>query len=339
MSSTTSIDGQEAPHQELTRSRTRFGDPVFKGISTVSGWSILAILAAVAFFLVWLALPALTAPPSSTEGLTFKEKLQYGGDKNFWQYVLPYAFGTVWSSILAMMFAVPVAIGIALFISHYAPRKLAVGLGYIVDLLAAVPSVVFGLWGIQVFAPMTVPLYSWLNETFGHLPVLRWVFGADASATGRSILTAALVLAIMILPIITALTREVFLQTPTLHEEASLALGATQWEMIRQAVFPFGIAGIVSACMLGLGRALGETMAVAMVLSGSDHFSFQLLTSNSDITTNTIAASIAQNRAEAHDLGLNQLIASGLVLFVITLAVNMTARAILARRKEFSGAN
>ena len=152
-------------------------------------------------------------------------------------------------------------------------------------------------------------------------------------------LTASLVLAVMVLPIITALTREVFLQTPRLHEEASLALGATRWEMIKQAVFPFGVAGIVSACMLGLGRALGETMAVAMVLSGGNNISFQLLTSNSSTIPKTIAAMIAQQRAEAHDLGLNQLIAAGLVLFAITLVVNMTARAILSRRKEFSGAN
>lgn len=339
MSSTDSLDQPVEAHKELQNTRKRFGDPLFKGISTVSGFSILAILAAVAFFLIALALPALSAPPNSTPDLTLAEKLQYGGENAFWQWVAPYAFGTVWSAIIAMLFAVPVSVGIALFISHYAPRKLATGLGYIIDLLAAVPSVVFGLWGIQVFSPMTVPLYKWLNETFGTVPVLRWIFGEQASATGRTMLTASLVLAVMVLPIITALTREVFLQTPRLHEEASLALGATRWEMIKQAVFPFGVAGIVSACMLGLGRALGETMAVAMVLSGGNNISFQLLTSNSSTIPKTIAAMIAQQRAEAHDLGLNQLIAAGLVLFAITLVVNMTARAILSRRKEFSGAN
>lgn len=336
---TTDTGTREVTAEGLARSRKRYGDAVFKSIATTSGISILVILAAVALFLIALALPALNAPPASTPDVPINEKLQFGRDATFWEYVAPFAFGTVWSAILAMCFAIPVAVGIALFISHYAPRKLAIGLGYVVDLLAAVPSVVFGLWGIQVFSPMVVPLYQWLHDTFGTWPVLRIFFGEQPSATGRTILTASLVLAVMVLPIITALSREVFLQTPRLHEEASLALGATRWEMIRQAVLPFGTAGIVSACMLGLGRALGETMAVAMVLSGGNNISFQLLTSNSSITPNTIAASIAQGRAEAHDLGLNQLIASGLVLFAITLVVNMTARAILARRKEFSGAN
>ena len=329
---TTEATGSDATSHDLRRSSKRFGDSLFKGISTTSGTLILAILAAVAVFLVMLSMPALTTP---------YEKLQFQPDENgsFWTYVAPYAFGTVWVAILAMVFAVPVAIGIALFISHYAPRKLATGLGYIIDLLSAVPSVVFGLWGADAFSKMTVPLYAWLNKTFGDVVVLRQFFGEDASPTGRTVLTASLVLAVMVLPIITALSREVFLQTPRLHEEASLALGATRWEMIRQAVLPFGTPGIVSACMLGLGRALGETMAVAMVLSGGRSFSLQLVTSNSQQTPNTIAANIALSRAEAHDIGLNQLIATGLILFVITLIVNMTARAILARRKEFSGAN
>jgi ABC-type phosphate transport system permease subunit len=135
--------------------------------------------------------------------------------------------------------AVPVSIGIALFISHYAPRRLASGLGYVIDLLAAVPSVVFGLWGANVLAPAVLPLYTWLTENLGWIPF----FAPPASGTGRTILTAAIVLAVMVLPIITALSREVFLQTPVLHEEAALALGATRWEMIRTAVLPFGQAG------------------------------------------------------------------------------------------------
>ena len=166
----------------------------------------------------------------------------------------------------------------------------------------------------------------------GWLPI----FQGPASATGKTILTAGIVLSVMVLPIITSLSREIFLQTPKLHEEAALALGATRWEMIKMSVLPFARPGIISACMLGLGRALGETMAVAMVLSGSEVISIQLLTSQNP---NTIAANIAQSFPEAHDIGRNQLIATGLVLFIITLAVNMTARWIINRRKEFSGAN
>src|SRR5690606_39034136 len=197
-------------------------------------------------------------------------------DGNFWDYVAPLAFGTVWAAALALLMAVPLSVAVALFISHYAPRKLSQSLGYIVDLLAAVPSVVFGLWGILVLAPAVQPIYSWLVENAGWFPL----FAGPVSATGRTILTAAIVLAVMILPIMTAICREVFLQTPVLHEEAALALGATRWEMIRTAVLPFGRSGIISAGVLGLGRALGETMAVAMVLSATPGLvSFALLQS------------------------------------------------------------
>ena len=274
----------------------------------------------VASFLVLQGVPALTAPV---------EDLPYGA---FPSFVVPLVFGTVWVAFLALLMGVPVAVAIALFISHYAPRRLAAGLGYVIDLLAAVPSVVYGLWGIGVLAPALQPSFVWLTERLGFIPL----FAGPASGTGRTIFTVAVVLAVMILPIVTALSREVFLQTPRLHEEAALALGATRWEMIKMAVFPFARPGVVSASMLGLGRALGETMAVAMVLSPSAIISFALLQSQNP---STIAANIALSFPEAYGLGVNQLIATGLVLFVITLAVNMVARGIINSRKEFSGAN
>lgn len=304
------------------KAKQRPGDRIFSTATVVAGSLILVVLAAVAIFLVAQSLPAFVAESSD-----FK-----GGADNFWQYVGPLAFGTVWAALLALIMAVPVAIGIALFISHYAPRKIAQGLGYVIDLLAAVPSVVFGLWGITVLAPAVQPIYSSLVEWFGWFPL----FAGPVSDTGRTILTVAIVLAVMILPIITALCREVFLQTPRLHEEAALALGATRWEMIKMAVLPFGRPGIISASMLGLGRALGETMAVAMVLSPFAVISFALLQSQNP---STIAANIALNFPEAHGVGVNILIATGLILFVITLAVNMVARFIINRRKAFSGAN
>jgi phosphate transport system permease protein len=304
------------------KAKQRPGDRVFSTASVVSGSLILAVLAAVALFLLVESLPAFVAPADAFAGET----------KNFWEYVGPLVFGTVWSAILALVMAVPVAIGIALFISHFAPRKLAQGLGYLIDLLAAVPSVVFGLWGITVLAPMVRPFYVTLTEWFGWLPL----FEGPVSGTGRTILTVAIVLAVMILPIITAICREIFLQTPLLHEEAALALGATRWEMISMAVLPFGRPGIISASMLGLGRALGETMAVAMVLSPSPQYIFQLLTSQNPTT---IAANIALNFPEAHGVGVNILLATGLILFVVTLVVNMIARVIINSRKAFSGAN
>ena len=312
------IDVQE-PAQ--VKAPSRRGDKVFSTSSLVAGSLILAVLAAVAIFLIAQSIPAFVADPSKV-----------GKVEGFWAYVVPLVFGTVWAAALALLIAVPFAIGIALFISHFAPRKLAQGLGYVIDLLAAVPSVVFGLWGITVLAPAVQPFYTWLVDNLGWFPL----FAGPVSGTGRSILTVAIVLAVMILPIITAITREIFLQTPRLHEEAALAVGATRWEMIQTAVLPFARPGIISATMLGLGRALGETMAVAMVLSPSVIISFALLQSQNPTT---IAANIALNFPEAHDLGVNVLIATGLILFLITLLVNSLARMVINRRKDFSGAN
>jgi phosphate transport system permease protein len=187
-----------------------------------------------------------------------------------------------------------------------------------------VPSVVYGLWGIGYLGPKLVPLYEWLDAHAGFIPL----FKGPASTTGRTILTSGIVLAIMCLPIITAITREIFSQTPRLNEEAALALGATRWEMVRLAVLPYGRSGIVSATMLGLGRALGETMAVAMVLSASGVVTFNLISSTNP---STIAANIALTFSDATGLQRNALIASGLVLFVITFAVNFAARAVVAR--------
>jgi phosphate transport system permease protein len=304
------------------RAKLRLGDRVFSGSTVTAGVIILIALAAVAVFLIAQSIPALTADPAELKG----------SPSSFWAFVAPLAFGTVWAAFLALLMALPISIGIALFISHYAPRRVAQGLGYIIDLLAAVPSVVFGLWGIKVLAPAVTPLYNWLVDNLGWFPL----FSEPVSGTGRTILTVAIVLAVMIIPIITAVTREVFLQTPRLHEEAALALGATRWEMIQMAVLPFGRPGMISAAMLGLGRALGETMVVAMVLSPALVVSFVLTGSQNP---STIAGNIALNFPEAHGVGVNALIATGLILFIITLIINSIARVVINRRKAFSGAN
>ena len=305
-----------------TPARQRPGDRWFSAAALFAGSMILVTLAAVAIFLIAQSIPGLTATAETASILS----------TSFWDYVWPLAFGTVWASLLALIMAVPLSICVALFISHYAPRRLANGLGYLVDLLAAVPSVVFGLWGIGVLAPAVQPGYTWLVENLGWFPL----FAEPVSSTGRTIFTAAMVLAVMIVPIITAICREIFLQTPRLHEEAALALGATRWEMVRMAVFPFGRSGIVSASMLGLGRALGETMAVAMVLSATGVVTFALFTPNNP---STIPANIALAFPEAYGDNINVLIATGLILFVVTFAVNAVARWVVNRRKEFSGAN
>ncbi|GGF46452.1 phosphate transport system permease protein [Microbacterium sorbitolivorans] len=327
MSTTEKAPARQAPPEGSIKAKKRPGDLAFSGSSLGAGIIILIVLAATAVFLVVQSIPAIAGDADTNPIL---------GGENFWSYALPFLFGTLWSALLALAIASPIAIGIALFISHYAPRRLAAVLGYIIDLLAAVPSVVFGLWGALFFSGFLQPFFATLTDTIGTWPILNLFFSGPVSATGRTVLTAALVLSVMILPIMTAICREVFLQTPKLHEEAALALGATRWEMIRMAVLPFARGGMVSGAMLGLGRALGETMAVTMVLSGSPIVAFQLLQSGNP---QSIAANIALHFPEAFDTGVNTLIATGLILFIVTFAVNAVARWIVNRRAEFSGAN
>jgi phosphate transport system permease protein len=302
-----------------SRSVRRLGDRLFSGGATAAGILILAVLAGVAVFLIVQSIPALNASSADLPG-----------HKSLVAYIWPLLFGTLLAAIIALLVATPLAIGIALFITYYAPRRMAQALGYVVDLLAAIPSIVFGFWGIAWLAPKLVPFYEWLAEHASWLPF----FAGPASPTGRTMLTAGLVLAVMILPIISAISREVFGQAPGLHREAALALGATRWEMIRMTVLPYGRSGVIGGAMLGLGRALGETLAVAIVLSVSaGTVTFDLISSTNP---STIAANIALNFPEASGLTVNVLIASGLALFVITFAVNFFARAIVNRRAEFS---
>ncbi|ALE04302.1 phosphate ABC transporter permease (plasmid) [Arthrobacter sp. ERGS1:01] len=297
----------------------RAGDKVFSGAALGAGVLILVVLFSVALFLFVQALPAFSANPADVTG-----------GNGFFPYILPIVIGTLIAAAIALVIATPIGVAVALFISHYAPRKLAHGLGYLVDLLAAIPSVVYGAWGATFLASQLKEPYQWLADNLGWIPI----FAGPASATAKTMLTAGIVLAVMVLPIIASLSREIFMQAPMLHQEAALALGATRWEMIRMAVLPFARGGIISAVMLGLGRALGETMAVALVLSSGPLIGSLIRSGNQ-----TVAAEIALNFPEAFGLRLNELIAAGLVLFFITLVVNVVARWIISRHKEFSGAN
>jgi len=331
----TITDKRETPEVPLTAHSSSLANSSFTWLSTFAASLILVLLAAVATFLIVEAWPALT-----DGGAILAEKVSWikpDVGESLIQVMGYLVFGTILISAIALLIAAPLSIGIALFISHYAPRKLASGLGYLIDLLAAIPSVVYGLWGAIVLVPVLQPFYAWLGAHFGWIPL----FAPDpltgvVSPTGRVALSAGIVLAIMIIPIITAVTREVFLQTPKLHEEAALAMGATRWEMIRMAVFPFGRSGMIGATMLGLGRALGETMAVYMILSVGLSYSFNIVQSGEH---NTIASYIAGQFPEANSYGVSALIAMGLALFLITLLVNSLARWIVSRRSEFSGAN
>jgi phosphate transport system permease protein len=308
----------EPPQQRTVR---RPGDRIFAGGAKGSGIFILLVLAGVAAFLISEAIPAFTAPAEDIpdgEGLA--------------NYIGPLILGTLLGAVIALLVATPLAVGIALYVTYYAPKRIASVMGYVIDLLAAIPSVVYGFWGLAVLAPTLVPFHVWAADNLSWIPF----FAGPASTSGRTMLTVGLVLAVMILPIISAIAREVFGQAPALHREAALALGATRWEMIKMAVLPYGKSGVIAGAMLGLGRALGETMAVAIILSGGAGATVNLI-SNSN--PSTIASNIALRFPEATGIGVNTLIASGLVLFVITLAVNMIARWIVNRRADFSGAN
>ncbi len=307
-------------HSTGMKRRTRPGDAVFASLSVGSGFIIFLTLAAVFLFLLAQSWDAIKASTEVAGG---------AGQFSLLEFVGPLVYGTVLAAVLALAMAVPVAVGIALFISHYAPRALATPIGYVVDLLAAVPSVVFGLWGGVWLVPKLEPAFRFLHESiFTRFIPLFGGTEQEVSSPMRNIFAAAVVLAVMILPIITAVSREVFLQTPRLDEEAALALGATRFEMIRMVVLPFGRSGVVSASMLGLGRALGETMAVLMVMAPGLTYSLHILAVGQH---STIAAYIASQNAESTGIDMSKLIFAGLVLFVITFIINAIARGIVSR--------
>jgi phosphate transport system permease protein len=294
---------------------------VFQWSTTAGGLLVLVLLAAISAFLVARAIPALT-----TDRGSFLTTRQWDPDGSQVFGIAALAFGTVVSSVMALALALPVAVGTAVFITHYASRRIATPLAYLVDLLAAVPSVVYGLWGYFFLLPHLVPVQRALSATMGWIPLFANPDG-QASIFSKSVFGASVVLAIMIVPIISAVSREVIAQADPGHREAALALGATRWETIRIAVLAPSRPGLISAAMLGLGRALGETIAVAIVIGSSFGISWHILVPGG----NTIAANIANRFGEAGATGRSALIASGLVLFLLTLVVNVVARIVIAR--------
>ena len=313
------------PAPRAGRVKERLSERAFRLTTFSAANVVLIILVAITVFLLQRAIPAIAADSTSF----LKTKDWYPDDVPPVFGIAALVYGTLMTSILAVLMAVPVAVGVALSVTQYLPKRVAQPIAYVVDLLAAVPSVVYGLWGLIYLVPAIIPLSQWLSTYFGWIPFFK-----SDGIFGKSIFTASVVLAIMILPIIAAITRETFTQAPIENKEAAYALGATRWEMIRLAVIPYGTPGLISATLLGFGRAMGETIAVALVLSANYQISAHLLTPGG----NTIAANIANTFGDAGTVGQGALIASGLVLFVITLIVNFTARAIIGRRKEFRAA-
>lgn len=306
------------------RGTGRAGDRAFAALTTGSGLAIVALVALVGGFLVVKAVPSLLNDQASF--LTSRVWEPAGDPPRFG--IAAMLWTTVLSSVVAMTLAVPVAVAVALFITQYAPARLATPVAYLVDLLAAVPSIIFGLWGIQVLAPKLGPVRDVIESAFG------WFFlFAPTGTSAGNVFTASVVLAIMILPIITAISREVFRQVPRANVEAALALGATRWETIRLTVLPFGRPGVIAAAMLGLGRALGETIAVTIILSApNSRAPFDL---SVFFGGETFASKIANSAAEFDTpQKTGAYIAAGLVLFVVTFAVNAVARLVVARRTE-----
>jgi phosphate transport system permease protein len=304
----------------------RAGDRVFSGAATTSGLIVIGLVTLIGVFLIAQAVPALTKDQANF--LTSREWSPGGDQPRFG--ILEFLWTTVASSVIAMVIAVPVGVGVALFITQYAPRWLRRPAANLVDLLAAVPSIVYGLWGLLTFRAIVRPFEQFLQERFGWFPLF-----AATPISGGTIFFIGIVLAIMILPIVTALSREVFDQTPAAHKEGALALGATHWEMIRTAVLPFGKPGVISASMLALGRALGETIAVTFLVSalaGGTAWTWSLFNGGE-----TFASKIANNAAEfSNPSKTGAYIAAGLVLFVLTFVVNSIARVVIERRKAFT---
>lgn len=298
------------------------GDRMFRGLSEGSGVLIVVLIGAIGVFLLWRALPALSRNQENF--------FSYGGawateDTSAMRFgILDLLQVTVFVSLFALVLAMPVALGVAIFLTQYAPDRLSAPLSYLVDLLAAVPSIIYGVWGLYVLAPRLQPVATWLNHSLGHC--FLFASGNTTVGGGGTIFTAGIVLAVMILPIITAVTREVFVQTPHDQIEAALALGATRWEVVKTTVLPFGRSGYISGAMLGLGRALGETMAMLIILRGTqDAFGWSIFDGGA-----TFASKIAGAASEFTDqYKAGAYIAAGLVLFVLTFVVDALARAVL----------
>ncbi|MGB8387916.1 phosphate ABC transporter permease subunit PstC [Mycobacterium sp.] len=298
----------------------RRGDRLFKLVASAAGSTIVLAILMIALFLLIRAIPALRANhanffTSAEFSTTEPGRLAFGIRDLF--------MVTVLSSITALVLAVPIAVGIAVFLTQYAPKRLARPFGAMVDLLAAVPSIIFGLWGIFVLAPKLEPVAAFLNSNLGWLFLFKQ--GNVSLAGGGTIFTAGMVLSVMVLPIITSVSREVFRQTPHIQMEAAQALGATKWEVVRMTVLPFGRSGVVAASMLGLGRALGETVAVLIILRSAAHPGDWSLFDGGY----TFASKIASAAAEfSEPLPTGAYISAGFALFVLTFIVNALARAI-----------
>jgi phosphate transport system permease protein len=310
----------------IIRSRSAAADRVFNLATAGAAWLVLILLGATAASMAWGGRLAF-----ETFGLGFITSTDWDAVGGKFGALVP-IYGTIVTSIIALVIAVPVSLGIALFLTDIAPRSIRGPIGIAVELLAAIPSIIYGMWGLFVFAPfMAMHVDPWLNDTLGPLPIIGAIF--TGPPIGIGMLTAGIVLGIMVIPFIAAVARDVFNAVPPPLKESAVALGSTRWEVLSRVTLPYARSAIIGAIFLGLGRALGETMAVTFVLGNAHDLSISLL-----MPSNSIAAAIANEFTEADaELYRSSLIALAFLLFVVTFIVLSAAKLLLLRINRAHG--
>jgi phosphate transport system permease protein len=308
--------------------RPSAGDKIFRAILRASGWSVFVITGMILLFLILRASKAFSF--MGFRFLTTQNWIIYNSQHFGVAAILPLG---ILIALIAMLIAVPAGIAIALYISEYSPLGLRKPLIAVIDLMAAIPSIIFGVWGLLFLEPRILGFDSWLGRHLGWIPAFNFRLATStASNYATSTFIAGIVVSLMVIPIVTSLSRQVFSQAPQGEREGAYALGATRWGMIRTVVLPFGRGGVIGACMLGLGRALGETIAVTLIVSASFRFNFHVLETGG----NSIASTIANeyNGMSAGSMGLSALMAAGLVLFGMTLVVNTLGAIVIGRSRS-----
>jgi phosphate transport system permease protein len=319
--STAVVEQKQTPQPRVITTEPRFTDKVFRSVVTSGGLIAGLLLGLIGFFLIYNGFEAIrSAGLSFLTGFDWVDPVPENGQAAAYG-VGAMLYGTMVTGILAMLMGVPVAVGTALFLSYYAPEWIKRPMVVVVDVMAAIPSIVYGLWGYFVLMPHAEYWAKLIHKYLGFIPF----FDMPAPVFTRSPFIAGLVLAIMIIPIVTAVSREVFAQTPLERIQAAYALGATKWSMIKAVVFPYGRGGVIGGAMLGLGRALGETVAVYTVLNLVYDIRIEVLLS----AGGSVASMIVNKFGEADPVELQALMGAGFVLFMVTLLVNFLANYII----------
>jgi phosphate transport system permease protein len=306
----------KAPSQSLKTAQA--ADRIFRWLTFLFAIGIAAVLLWITFSLFSIAFPAI-----AKFGLGFLVSSRWSAVDSVYG-ALPQIYGTIVSAIIALIIAIPLGVGVAIFLSEdFLPQNILTPIAFVIELLAAVPSVVYGLWGIFVFIPLITPLLNLIYKTLGWIPIF------STSPTSRALIHAGLVLGIMISPIIIAISRDTLVSLPPQLRQGALALGATRWETLLKVLLPAGLSGIIGSIMLALGRALGETMAAAMLIGNANKISISVFAPAS-----TIASLIANQFGEASGLQVSSLLYAGLVLMLLTLVVNVLAEVIITRFQQ-----